>query len=136
MDPDLQPWWTYRAATDPHSSHRLGVVDGDTLDLLVDQGMNTHHRERIRLLDVDTAEVYGTAEGSAEHEAGDDQSDFVSDWLQEAHQQLPDSGWPLVVRTVKDESGKYGRLLALVTRRCDGASLTADLRTKYPSTAD
>jgi micrococcal nuclease len=35
------------------------VVDGDTLDLLVDLGFYTQMKIRVRLLGVDTPEIYG-----------------------------------------------------------------------------
>ena len=35
------------------------VIDGDTLDVLIDLGFNIKMKERVRLLGVDTPEVFG-----------------------------------------------------------------------------
>jgi micrococcal nuclease len=75
------------------------VVDGDTVDLLVDVGFNIHTRQRIRLLGVNCAE-----HGSI---AGDDATAFTKAWLE---QYGPD----LVVRTVLDRKEKYGRVLGTI----------------------
>ena len=40
-----------------------------------------------------------------------------------------DGEWPLKIQTEK--RGKYGRYLATITRRCDGAELTADLLAEF-----
>lgn len=37
----------------------LKVIDGDTLDVMIDLGFNIKMRERVRLLGVDTPEVFG-----------------------------------------------------------------------------
>jgi micrococcal nuclease len=34
----------------------LGVVDGDTIDLMIDLGFNIHHKIRVRLYGVNTPE--------------------------------------------------------------------------------
>lgn len=34
----------------------LGVVDGDTIDLMIDLGFNIHHKIRVRLFGVNTPE--------------------------------------------------------------------------------
>lgn len=90
------------------------VVDGDTLDLLIDQGMRVYRRERVRLLGVDAPEVRGSTA-----QAGADALAWVRSWLAAAGGE-----WPLTVRTTKADS--FGRYLARIWRG-DGAELNADL---------
>lgn len=123
--------WLYRATPDPWSDHRLGVVDGDTLDLLMDLGMWTFKRERVRLAGVDTAEIYAP-DTEAEYQAGKDQARFVEEWLASRASEP----WPLRVLTEKDETGKYGRLMAHVGRASADRDLATDLVAAFPEVAD
>lgn len=115
MDP-----WQYRAEVER-------VVDGDTLDLRIDLGFGvilTGDEARVRLRDVDTAEIFGSRRGSPEYSAGQRHKAFVEEWVEQAGGQE----WPVFIETWKDdERGKYGRWLAEIVRRKDGASLTEDL---------
>ena len=112
--------WQYRADVER-------VVDGDTIDLEIDLGFGitlTGDEARVRLLDIDTAEIFGAAEGSAEFEAGQAHKAFVEEWVEDAG----DAEWPVFVETRKDdERGKYGRWLATIIRRSDDAVLNDDL---------
>jgi micrococcal nuclease len=120
---DMRPW-EYRTAVER-------VVDGDTLDLRIDLGFGvilTGDEARVRLKDLDTAEIFGVSKGSDEYEAGQAHRQFVVDWVSEAG----DREWPFLVRTVKDdERGKYGRWLAVISRRNDGAVLNEDLKEAF-----
>jgi micrococcal nuclease len=75
------------------------VVDGDTLDVLVDVGFDIHVRQRVRLIGVNCAE-HGTI-------AGDDATAFTKAWIE---QYGPD----LTLRTVRDRKEKYGRYLGTI----------------------
>lgn len=116
--------WEYRARMDR-------VVDGDTLDLTIDLGFGVHltgDEARVRLLDVDTAEIYGSKKGSAEYDAGHAHKTFVEDWVAAGG----DGDWPFFVQTEKDDDrGKYGRWLAVIKRRNDGTVLNDDLVTEF-----
>lgn len=80
------------------------VVDGDTIYLLVDLGFNVHKREKFRLLDIDTPEIYsGTEEEKAR---GQEAKQYLIDWLKAAEEDKHE----LYVYSVKQ--GKYGRYLA------------------------
>jgi len=81
------------------------VVDGDTLDLLLDLGLHVHVLARVRLARVDTPEVYGVRHDSEEYVDGLAASAFVQGWLAQRD-------GTLTVRTQK--SGKYGRWIAEV----------------------
>lgn len=87
------------------------VVDGDTIDMTFDLGMRIHaSRQRVRLYGVDTAETYGVDMESEEYARGQEQAEFVADWLLDAEEQLPDAEFPLRCYTLK-AAGKYGRWL-------------------------
>lgn len=115
--------WKYRAQL-------IEVVDGDTMDLRLDLGFKTYKRIRVRLQDVDTAEIYGSEKGSNEYELGMEQTRFVEDALDVDS----DEEWPLrFVSTGED--GKYGRwigdiqitedetLIGLLKKEYDGDQL-------------
>jgi len=87
------------------------VVDGDTIDVMFDLGMNTFVRERVRLKDIDTPEIFGMKKESEEFQRGMAAKAFVSERL------LDKSVW---VKTHKDKTGKYGRYLAEVFFQDDG----------------
>lgn len=111
--------WHYRARP-------TRVVDGDTIDMLVDLGFNVHTRQRIRLMGVDTHEIYGVSHDSEEYQRGMTEKQFVEDWLPEAD----DGEWPVFVKTYEGETGKYGRYLGEIIRR-DGRRLTQDLKQEF-----
>ncbi|WP_318567868.1 hypothetical protein [Salinigranum marinum] len=112
--------WQYRARVER-------VVDGDTLDLGIDLGFGvslTGDEARVRLRGVDTAETFGVPKDSEEYAAGQRQKAFVEEWVDETDERE----WPVFVETAKDDQrGKYGRWLAVVQRRTDGAVLNDDL---------
>jgi len=121
--------WQYRADVER-------VVDGDTLDLRIDLGFGvtlTGDEARIRLHDIDTAEIYGSSRDSEEYQTGQVHKQFVEDWVAEA----ADEPWPFLVETRKDdERGKYGRWLATIHRRDDGAILNGDLLAEFGDAVD
>ena len=86
----MKPEYIYKATVQR-------VVDGDTVDLLVDCGFNIMRKERIRFYAVDAWETRGE-----EREAGLKAKAFVQDILP--------VGSECVVRTGKQQ-GKFGRYL-------------------------
>lgn len=119
--------WEYQGTLDVE---RSGVVDGDTLDLRVDLGFYTDRRIRVRLKDVDAHEIYGTKHGSEEYELGMEQYKFVQDWIEKSRREH-DGFWPLIVSTEKN-TGKYGRWIGDVERKCDKESLSEALIEEWP----
>lgn len=111
-------------------AHCTRVVDGDTLDLVFDLGFRITRETRVRLKHVDTAEIYGVEQGSDEYSLGQEQAEFVREWLAEAEGQA--QPWPLEVRTEK-ETGKYGRYIATVQRE-DGEYLHEAILERWPDT--
>ncbi len=88
------------------------VVDGDTIDVIVDGG----GEERVRLTGIDTPEVAHPASGSRPASAGECFGDEATAFTESL---LP-VGTP--VRLERDVVGRddYGRLLAYVYRAADG----------------
>lgn len=84
----------------------IRVVDGDTVDFLLDLGLNVHVKARVRLLNVDTPETYGVKKDSSEYQRGLMAKQVTSDWLAR-HEYV-------IVQTQKDKTGKYGRWLATI----------------------
>jgi len=89
--------YTYKARLDR-------VVDGDTVDLVIDLGFDIHHRVRCRLFGIDTPEV--RTKDLHEKELGMAAKAYVIDWF--------DLNKECYVETIKDRTGKYGRLLAKI----------------------
>jgi micrococcal nuclease len=98
----------------------LGVVDGDTVDLMIDLGFNIHHKIRVRLYGVNTPE--SRTKDLKEKELGLKAKQFTKDWLT-SHK------W-VYVNTVPDKNDKYGRILAKIYSSDDiSATTTACLNT-------
>lgn len=79
------------------------VVDGDTLDLTIDLGFSVFIKQRVRLLRVNTPEIYGVKKDSEEYKRGKEASQITLDWV-------ANNGYKIRVYTKKTE--KYGRYLA------------------------
>lgn len=117
-----EPWWLWRAACDR-------VVDGDTLDLFIDQGFYSFARVRVRLADIDTAETYGVRKNTEEYARGIEQTAFVEAWMEDA---AVGTAWPLLLDTSGGRTGKYGRFLADVARMDTGEWLSDALAEHWP----
>lgn len=105
----------------------MNVVDGDTVDVTVDLGFRIHREIRLRLEGVDTHETYGVSRNTVEYQKGMREKEFVEDWFETGAES--DELWPFLVETEK--VGKFGRYLAEVERKSDGAMLTEDLLEEF-----
>ena len=76
------------------------VVDGDTVDVLIDLGVDIAYASRVRLYGIDTPE--SRTRDKDEKARGFISKDFLKSWL--------DKG-SVVIRTRKDKKGKFGRIL-------------------------
>lgn len=85
--------WTYPA-------HVTDAYDGDSITVEVDLGLKVGIEVKLRLLGIDTPELY-----SEEHDAAIAARDYVRELLLDR--------WVLV-RTHKDKTGKFGRTLVEV----------------------
>jgi len=81
------------------------IIDGDTLDLLIDCGFGISKKIRVRLFGINAPEVFGIKHDSEEHKKGIESTKFVEDWLKGC-------GDEIIVLTHKDKKGKFGRYLA------------------------
>ena len=102
-----------------YAARLVKVVDGDTLDLMIDVGFDVHIKQRVRLLGINCAE-HGTI-------AGDDATAFTKTWIAE-------HGPDLIVRTVMDRKEKYGRILGTIvadTHILNNDLVTAGLAVDY-----
>lgn len=96
----------------------LNVIDGDTIDLMIDLGFNIHHKIRVRLYGVNTPE--SRTKDLAEKEMGLKAKSFTKDWL-------TNHKW-VYVNTIPDKNDKYGRILARIYSSDDiNAATTACL---------
>ena len=82
----------------------LGVVDGDTVDLMVDLGFQVHHKIRVRLYGINTPEA--RTKDLKEKELGLKAKKYVEDWC-------TNHKW-VFVNTIPDKNDKYGRVLARI----------------------
>ncbi len=83
-----------------HVKEIVKIVDGDTVDLVLDLGFSTFVQQRLRLKGIDTPELSSTNE--SERIIANEAKGYVSVWLINQKK--------LAVKTFKDD--KYGRLLA------------------------
>jgi micrococcal nuclease len=90
----INPYW-YKAKI-------LKVIDGDTVDAMVDLGFDVHHKIRIRLYGVNTPE--SRTSDAAEKQLGLKAKAFTQDWCTR-HPEV-------YLQTVVDKNEKYGRVLA------------------------
>lgn len=91
------PNYIYRAKV-------VKVVDGDTIDVVIDLGFNISALKRLRFLDIDTEELRSS--DAARRLKALEAKDFVRSAL--------DSSKEVYVQTEMDKTGKYGRVLARV----------------------
>ena len=110
--PEFQyPPYVYRAELAGSDRHPQGVVDADTIDVMIDVGFGIKVFKRLRFLVLDAWETRG-----AEREDG---------LIAKARCiELLEQGKKLYVQTIMDAEGKYGRLLAWVWIEADDGSLT------------
>lgn len=94
------------------------IVDGDTLDVEIDQGMNCRHIARIRLLGIDCPEKRGETRA-----AGLDAMQWVADWCCSPER---NANWPLVIQTEKGDA--FGRFLAHVWCAKTGLHLNSEIQ--------
>ena len=95
------------------------VVDGDTMDFDVDLGFHLTAKIRVRLLDIDTPEIYGKG-AKTERELGLKVKDYVESIL---------LGKTVILHTEK--TGSFGRWLGSVVMK-DGGLLQSKIMEEFP----
>jgi len=78
----------------------IKVVDGDTVDLDIDLGFSLSFTQRFRLYAINAPEMKGESK-----EAGKASKAFLEEMIK---------GKEVLIRTYKDEQGKYGRYMAYI----------------------
>lgn len=86
------------------------IVDGDTIDVILDLGFSIRYQARIRLLGINTPE--SRTRDKAEKALGLAAKDYVVNWC-EAQEQIK-------IQTSLDKRGKFGRVLGRVIGDDDG----------------
>ncbi len=108
----------------------LEVVDGDTMDVVLDLGFDLRHKARLRILNVDTHETYGVPTDTASYKQGVEETEFVEQWVPDVEVDLWEvDTWPLIVRTKEEDA--FGRWLAEVERKSDGEVLHMELLSEF-----
>lgn len=90
----INPYW--------YTGKVLNVVDGDTMDLMVDLGFSVHHKIRVRLYGINTPE--SRTKDATEKAMGLKAKEFTKDWFHN-HEKV-------FIKTIVDKREKYGRVLA------------------------
>jgi len=90
------------------------VVDGDTIDVVIDLGFNVLFEQRVRLAGIDTPE--SRTSDKAEKALGLEAKEYLKKQLKDAKS--------IVIRTEKmDSSEKYGRILGWLYINGDSESI-------------
>ena len=76
------------------------VVDGDTVDVVIDCGFSILHKARVRMYGIDTPE--SRTRDKDEKARGLMSKDFLSNMLKKGD---------VIIKTKKDKKGKFGRIL-------------------------
>ena len=95
------------------------VVDGDTLDLIIDIGFKMSANQRIRLAHVNTPETFRVKHDSEEYKRGIAAKEFVE-------KRLVDNNNKMKIRTEK-YTGKYGRYIGTIILEDSDISLNDEL---------
>lgn len=90
--------YTYKAKV-------IRVVDGDTMDLLIDIGFDVHIKERVRLYGIDTPET--RTKDLEEKKRGLAAKEYVKDAIKACKGEVE-------IVTHKEKKGKFGRYLVEV----------------------
>src|SRR5210317_2151895 len=90
------------------------VVDGDTIDVLIDLGFNVIMKERIRLLGIDAPE--SRTKDLAEKEKGLASTKYLRERLDQCNNEI-------IIKTQLDKKGKFGRILGIIYDKDENINL-------------
>ena len=107
--------YTYHATVDR-------VVDGDTIDLIIDLGFKITTNQRIRLRGINTPETYNVKKDSEEYQKGMKAKEYVLKRMEE-------NQYRVIIETEKD-IGKYGRYIGIIRMADSEVSLNDELVNK------
>lgn len=107
----MEPIYRYRAEV-------RQVVDGDTVDAVIDLGFYIKITERLRLEGLDTPEIRGVSRASAEYRKGIEARTYVEKrFAQNGNQMLVETG----------KGGRWGRWIATIYLADSQKSLNIEL---------
>lgn len=95
------------------------VIDGDTLDAIIDIGFKMTTNQRIRLAHIDTPEVFRVKRTSEEYKRGVEAKNYVK-------KRLADNQNKMTIVTYK-RPGKYGRYIGVIWLEDSNISLNEEL---------
>jgi micrococcal nuclease len=95
------------------------IVDGDTIDLIIDMGFKMTTNQRIRLANINTHETYGQKHDSDEYKAGMKAKNYVV-------KRFADNENVVKIETSK-LTGKYGRYIGVIWFADSQTSLNDEL---------
>jgi micrococcal nuclease len=98
------------------------VVDGDTMDLIIDMGFKITTEQRVRLKGIDTPETWRRKKDSEEYKQGKIATEYVIRRLAENHNEM-------IARTDK-HPGMYGRYIVDIILADSDISLNYELLQK------
>ena len=100
-----------------YKAELIRVVDGDTVDLIIDLGFDTSRKERFRLYGIDAPEM-NTAQGKE-----------AKAWLEDALMPLDAIYVETIQLETKAKRDKYGRFLAVLYDDLSNIDLNRPIRT-------
>jgi micrococcal nuclease len=95
------------------------IVDGDTIDVVIDLGFKITTNQRIRLEGINTPETYNVKKDSEEYKKGLAAKNFVI-------QRIEANNFEAIVETNK-YTGKYGRYIGVIWLADNETSLNDEL---------
>ena len=93
------------------------VVDGDTVDGIVDLGFDVSVKLRVRLADVDTPEIF-RPKSEAERTLGLKATKFVEEQILNK---------TVILKTIRNKKGKYGRYIGYIYQNLEDSKSLSDL---------
>jgi micrococcal nuclease len=96
----------------------VSVYDGDSVTLMLDMGIEIYTRKKCRLFGINTPEIRGR-NAKEQKEKGYIARDFVEEHLP--------VGEEIFIKTHKDKTGKYGRLLVTIFLKDSDKTLNGEL---------
>jgi micrococcal nuclease len=102
-----------------YKAEAVRIVDGDTIDCVIDMGFKITTNQRIRLSGINTPETYRQKKDSEEYKKGMAAKEFVKD-------RLKANKFKFIIETEKDP-GVFGRYLGTIWLKDNKTSLNDEL---------
>lgn len=112
------------------------VVRPDELILDLDLGFGIRKQTVVSLFGVDSPDPVGEPDDSAEARRGEQQVEFVEDWIRWSRETWDDDDCPFSVTTIRPRDGSRQKYAALVFSRETTDCLNDYILTEYPENSD